>query len=732
MLLDTPIAAAPKWDPTTEAKVNILLVDDRPDKLLSLRVLLEDLQQNVVSATSGKEALRQLLKEDFAVILLDVNMPGMDGFETAALIRQRARSETTPIIFVSAINNTETHVSRGYSLGAVDYIHIPVVPEILRAKVMVFVDLFRKSELIRRQAEEHAAYLQEQTARAAAEAEQERLAFLAEASNVLSATLDYQRTFENFARLVVPRLADFCIIDVLGESGALQQLAVAHRDPAAEAELRGLECLRNFPARHGASRVFASGRPELCPHLTDDKVDEYFEDPAARALIRDLHPVSYVAVPLLARDRTLGTITLVSTTDGNIFSPRTLALAESLAQRATLALDNANLYKAAHEARLEAERANKAKDQFLAMLSHELRTPLMPVLTTVLGLEEHEELPESLRPQLQLIRRNVELETRLIDDLLDLTGIARGKLRLHYETVDAHVLLRAALEICSPEMQAKGLHVEVELNASLVSLAADPARLQQIFWNLLKNAVKFTPGGGRIVVRTRNPNPHQLEIEVHDDGMGIEPDLLPRIFDAFEQGERLRFGGLGLGLAITKALVELHKGRITAASAGREEGSTFLIALPIGTAAEITSLPAPRPPAVAASRGSLRILLVEDNEDTNASLTWLFKRRGYHVASAHDVRAALRLSAEADFDVLISDMGLPDGNGLQVIEELTAKNPSIYAIALSGFGMEDDIRKSHEAGFRHHLVKPVDVNKLDALIRPLAGGNERAVPTAPR
>lgn len=722
MLLDTPIVVAPKGEPASDAKVNILLVDDRPDKLLSLQVLLEDLQQNVVSATSGKEALRHLLREDFAVILLDVNMPGMDGFETAALIRKRARSETTPIIFISAINNTETHVSRGYSLGAVDYIHIPVVPEILRAKVMVFVDLFRKSEQIRRQAEEHAAYLQEQTARAAAEAEQERLAFLAEASTVLSATLDQERMFEDFARFLVPRMADLCIIDVVGESGTLEQAAVAHTDPAIEAELRGLESFRNYSARHGATRVFLSGEPEHCVEVTEEKVDDLFEDPAARALLRGLGPVSYIAVPLQARDRVVGAITLLSTNPAHLFGPRTLALAEGLAQRATLALDNANLYRAAHEARLEAERANKAKDQFLAMLSHELRTPLMPVLTTVLGLEEDAATPDALRPHLQVIRRNVELETRLIDDLLDLTGIARGKLRLHRETVDAHVLLGAALEICTPEVTSKGLRLETHLDASHCSLAADPARLQQIFWNLLKNAVKFTPAGGRITVSTRNPSAQLLELTVRDDGMGIEPDLLPRVFDAFEQGERLRFGGLGLGLAITKALVELHKGRITAESEGRNTGSTFLVTLPVGTTAEIAAAPQPAPVPLAASRGHLRVLLVEDNEDTNASLTWLFKRRGYHVRSAHDVRSALEIGRQEEFDILISDMGLPDGSGLQVIEGLLARNPEIYAIALSGFGMDDDIRKSREAGFKHHLVKPVDVNKLDALIQPLAGG----------
>lgn len=700
--------------------MNILLVDDRPDKLLSLQVLLEDLHQNIVSATSGNEALRHLLREDFAVILLDVNMPGMDGFETAALIRRRARSETTPIIFISAINNTETHVSRGYSLGAVDYILIPVVPEILRAKVMVFVDLFKKTAQVKRQAEEHARFLQEQSARAAAEAEQERLAFLAEASNVLAGTLDYQKTFENFARLVVPRLADFCIIDVVGEDGVLQQVGSAHRVPAEADRLRDLRYPKDLSARHGATRVFQTGKPELCPEVTDEKLGELFEDEHDRALIRSLGPTSYVAVPLQARGRVIGAITLVSNSAARIFGPNTLSLAEELAQRATLALDNANLYKAAQDARLEAERANQAKDQFLAMLSHELRTPLMPVLTTVLGLEGDEHLPESLRPQLQMIRRNVELEARLIDDLLDLTRISKGKLQLHQESVDAHVLLRAALDICGPEIEGKGLHLETDLAAARFALAADPARLQQIFWNLIKNAVKFTAGGGNLSIKTRNPNDHEMEVAVADTGMGIEPELLPRIFHAFEQGERMRVGGLGLGLAITKALVDSHKGRIAVESDGRDRGSKFILTFPIGKVDNGVPEPSLKSAAPPAERKSLRILLVEDHEDTNWSLTWLLRRRGYEVFSARDVRSALEIIERESLDVLVSDMGLPDGSGLDIMEKLAANNSAIYGIALSGFGMEDDIRKSHAAGFKHHLVKPVDLNKLETLIQQVA------------
>src|SRR4051812_1269493 len=401
--------------------------------------MLDELGENLVRAKSGKEALRCLLKQDFAVILLDVNMPGMDGFETAALIRQRPRSETTPIIFISAVNDTETHVSRGYSLGAVDYILTPVVPEILRAKIAVFVDLFKKTEQVKKQAEERARLLREQAARAEAEARQERLAFLADASSVLSGSLEHEETFQNLARLIVPRLADFCLIHANDGNGPLQQVAVAFRDSGEIAALR--QVTERYPsstaASNGSNHVFKTGQATIVCDMTDESLAQLFQDPADRAMIRSLAASSFIAVPIRAGDRMLGAITMVNVKADRICGPDELSLAEELAQRAALALENAGLYKAAQGARTEAERANRAKDQFLAMLSHELRTPLTPVLTSVLELENEPALSADVRESLQMIRRNVELEARLIDDLLDLTRISKGKVRLSLEQVDA-------------------------------------------------------------------------------------------------------------------------------------------------------------------------------------------------------------------------------------------------------------------------------------------------------
>ncbi|PWT81604.1 MAG: hybrid sensor histidine kinase/response regulator [Acidobacteria bacterium] len=362
----------------------------------------------------------------------------------------------------------------------------------------------------------------------------------------------------------------------------------------------------------------------------------------------------------------------------------------------------------------EKARSNLAKDKFLAMLSHELRTPLTPVLASALALESEPTLPTDIHESLQTIRRNVELEARLIDDLLDLTRIDRGKVQLNFEVVDAHSLLQNAIEICQAEIDRKHLALRVDLAARKVHLRADPARLQQIFWNLINNAVKFTPENGQICISTSNDSSGQLRVDIADTGLGIEPEAFPKIFDAFEQGGRSQLGGLGLGLAISKALVEAHQGIITAASAGRNKGSTFALAFPTCEKAEARVPPNVSPKAP--ERQAMRILLVEDHEDTNRSLTNLLRRRGYHVQPALTFQSALDLGGKEQFDVLISDLALPDGSGIDLMQKLHSKKP-LLGIALTGFGMEDDIRKSREAGFQHHLVKPIDLNKLDLLIQ---------------
>lgn len=370
----------------------------------------------------------------------------------------------------------------------------------------------------------------------------------------------------------------------------------------------------------------------------------------------------------------------------------------------------------------QANAANRAKDHFLAALSHELRTPLTPVLLKIAMLRELPDLPPEIRADLRMIQRNVELEAKLIDDLLDLTRITRGKLSLHREVTDVHLLLDHVVKICADEVAKKRLHVDLKPEAPEHFVWADEARLQQVFWNLLKNAVKFTPAGGGIEIRTANEETGRIRIDVIDRGIGIEPETLPRLFSAFEQGDPTitrTFGGLGLGLAICKALVDQHGGTLSGVSAGRGKGATFTVSL------ETVSTPLRSERAVAAASVStgrpLRLLLVEDHEPTLQVMSALLESAGHDVKAAPNLASARKLAAEGDFDLLVSDLGLPDGSGLDLMRELRESH-GLRGIAVSGYGMEEDLRRSREAGFLEHLIKPVDPAKLKAAIARAAGG----------
>ena len=713
-----------------DERVSILLVDDRPDKLMALESILVGLGERLVLARSGKEALRCLLQQDFAAILLDVNMPVMDGFETAALIRQRKNSELTPIIFVSAINDSENHLSRGYSLGAVDYMLAPVVPEILRAKVGFFVDLFKKTAQVQRQADDRAEFIREQAARTQAEAAEKHAAFLAKASQALAASLDYSETFRSIATLAVPALADLCIVDGLDHDGVIRPVTIQTDFGVVQ---QGTTVHRHPPLPFGTpyfiSRVLPTGKLEVMTDLSDAALDAAGWAPEHRAILRDHGIVAYLVIPLVARGRTLGAMSLFIAGSSRTYGSAEIALAEEVAGRAALAVDNALLYAEARKAREAAEAANHAKDRFLAMLSHELRTPLTPVLNTVQELEDNQTLPADLRAAIEMIRRNVQLEARLIDDLLDLTRISKGKVQLRLEIVDAHALVGTALDICGDDIRGKHLTVTTELEAVEHYLHADAARLHQVIWNLLKNAVKFTSSGRSIAIRSSNPRPGSVRFEVTDTGMGIPPEMLPRIFDAFEQGSRASLGGLGLGLAITKAIVDLHLGTITATSSGPGHGSTFALELPTVAAAEPLPTPAISHSLTSPGAGGdasstqptgLRILLVDDHVDTLRSMDRLLRLRGYLVCTAPTVAAALNAAANQAFDLLISDVGLPDGTGMDLMRELRrVHGETLRGIALSGYGMEEDVIRSRDAGFDEHLTKPMDMATLEAVVSRL-------------
>jgi PAS domain S-box-containing protein len=374
------------------------------------------------------------------------------------------------------------------------------------------------------------------------------------------------------------------------------------------------------------------------------------------------------------------------------------------------------------KARKSAESANKAKDNFLAALSHELRNPLSPILMISTAMELDPELPPEVRQQAATIRRNAEQETRLIDDLLDHTRIGHGKLALVIASVDVHGVLRETEEIVRSESTAKRIAIEYQLDAAQRYVLGDGARLKQIFWNVIKNAVKFTPAGGKVRVTTSNEE-DQIAVVIADTGVGIAPEALPHLFNAFDQGNLPggSFGGLGLGLAISRALVEMHHGNIIAESEGVGRGSTFTVRL------KTTAPPAPANgglPALASRTGQLRILLVEDHESTREVLARILRRAGHEVHTAGSAAEAMALAgAPQPFDTLISDLGLPDLSGLDLLKAIRANHPRLPAIALSGYGMEEDVKRAHDAGFNAHLVKPVPFDQLRVLLEQVSSGS---------
>lgn len=382
--------------------------------------------------------------------------------------------------------------------------------------------------------------------------------------------------------------------------------------------------------------------------------------------------------------------------------------------------EHKNAEKNLERAKLEAEAANNAKDQFLAVLSHELRTPLTPILTTFNIWEIDGSIPEALKDDVRMIRHNIELEARLIDDLLDLTRIAKGGLHLSPQIEDLHALLESVLTMQTSEIQTHRLQLALKLDAARHFASVDPARAQQIFWNLLKNATKFTPAGGSITITSGNDSEGRIVFRFIDTGIGITPETLKRLFLPFEQGEhRLthRFEGLGLGLSICKSLVEAQGGSISAASEGKGKGATFTVTFPVvqQPAAALDGA-AEKGSRAGLSKHSLRIMLLEDHSDSAGALARLLARRGHQVETITTIQAARELLGRESFDLLLCDLGLPDGSGVDFLMEARKNGHAMPAIALSGFGMEEDVARCEQAGFFTHLTKPVEIPRLEAII----------------
>jgi CheY-like chemotaxis protein len=677
-------------------RVNILVVDDRPSKLVALEALLSDLGENVVCVPSGGDALRQLLEREFAVILLDVNMPDMDGFEVAALIRQRPRLQHVPIIFMTAASD-DTRALLGYSLGAVDYILTPVIPEILRPKVKVFVELFRMTEQLKRQAEQRVALAEEQASRAAAEAARRRAAFLADAGKNMARSLDLETTAEAILGLAVPDVGDVAMLRV--RVGGQEVAHVRHRrDATASIDLDAFLAEPIGQASHLLSRQL----------ITEARGNE--------------HVVRGVVCPLLARGTIVGTFAVMVEPPRATYDPATIVMIDEFCGRAALALDNCLLYR-------EIQERDVRKEQFVAMLAHELRNPLGAISSAVGVLDMVGGDPADRARG--IIKRQLQHLTQLVDDLLDTVRITTGKIGLTRGSVN----LAESVARCLKSLEVAGTSddVVIDVESEDTWVHADAARIDQILANLIGNAVKYTPAGGRITIRI-HPRADQGIFEIADTGVGMSPEVLARIFDLFfqdDQSPERRRGGLGIGLTLVRQLVELHGGQVEAASEGEGCGSRFTVRLPLGAPASAGDEKAGLDDSIP---GRSRILVVEDNEDARQMLQMLLMLTGHEVHAAGDGPSGLEMARTKKPDIAVIDLGLPGMDGFEVARRLRAgPEKHMRLIALSGYGQSEDRRKTREAGFDMHLVKPVDPARLSTAIAVLQQrsdeeGNARHTP----
>ena len=704
--------AAERGTDADSARADILIVDDRPDKLLVYETILEELGQRLFTADSGQQALKQVLEHDFAVILLDVNMPGMDGLETAALIRNRSRSAHVPIIFITADYNDEQHMARGYALGAVDYIGLPIVPEILRAKVNVFVDLYLLAQQARLQAQERVALAEERAARVAAEEASHRLAFLAKASVALAGSLDFDAIVQELVRVCVPTVADACGLTLLGDEPAQPPKEILWPHAAEADRQRGPSGWAVSQGAHpwlreAIDRVCASGEAETFAELQSAGIDA-------------VHSIA--VVPLVARGRGLGALALGLATPGRTFDADALAMATKVAGRAAIALDNAGLYEKIQE-------QDRRKDEFLAMLAHELRNPLAPITNAVHLLRGED--PAKFAWAREVIGRQLKQLVRLVDDLLDVSRITRGKIELKIETVDVGQVVIAAVETSRPYVDALEHELVVALPAEPLRLKGDFARVAQILGNLINNAARYTDKGGRIEVTAAREG-REIAVRVRDSGIGIAPEMLTQIFEPFHQIDRTldrSRGGLGVGLTLARRLVEMQGGRIAAHSEGLGRGSVFTFWLPLAASEQAGDVaPAEAEPAMVTSL-DLRVLIVDDNRDVADSTALLLRAAGCNVDLAYDGEEAIRSVRALRPDAVLLDIGLPKIDGYQVAEHIRGEGGPLI-IALSGYGQDEHRLLSKRAGFDYHIVKPVDPVALTGLLASLRSGRKAELPGA--
>ena len=578
-------------------------------------------------------------------------------------------------------------------------------------------------------------YELQQQSRRRAELANRHAAFLSEASAALGNSLDYEATLRTVAELAVPHIADWCAVDVVDEQGRVQRLAVAHVDPARAEMARTLQ--DRYPddpnAPGGIRQVIRTATPVMHPAITDAMLVASARDPEHLRAMRALAIRSVIMVPLVAHGRTFGALTFVNAESGRQYTDEDFRFAQDVAYRSALAVENARAYA-------QVNAANRAKDEFLATLSHELRTPLNAVLGWTRMLREGTISAGKMPRALEVIERNAVAQLDLVEDLLDLSRIITGKFRLDVAPVDLGAAIAAAVEAIQPAADAKGITIDLVAGEGSGFMAGDEARLQQAVWNLLANAIKFTPGAGRVTI-SRRRHDADVEVEVADTGEGIDPEVLPFVFDRFRQGDSgttRAHMGLGLGLAIVRHIIELHGGRVSVSSEGRGRGSTFRISLPV-VPSEPAAIARPARPMTAASDGpaarqlaGVGVVVVDDDHDARELVTELLQSRGAKVRAVASADACLSAIDDQVPDVLLSDIAMPGHDGLELMRRVRRRPPSaggwVPAIALTAYAREEDRDRSIEAGFDVHLSQPVD---LDALVATVSGlAKARAVTDA--
>ena len=673
--------AAPHAQAPLQERANILVVDDLHEKHVVFRTILDELGENVVSARSGKEALRYILEMEFAVILLDVNMPDIDGLETASLIRQYKKSAQTPIVFITAYVD-ELQAKRGYALGAVDYIPSPVVPEVLRSKVRVFVELHRMNRQLQLRAVEREALARSEAARAAAEDAIHRADYLSAVSQELSRSLDLDTSAHALLDLAVPMLGDHAVLVQADADGNVTRSSASGGGPAFDGLPPGVQ-----------EAVLQAVRERRFQHWSDD------ERTAA-------------ICPMTGGDRVRGALVLQGPSAA--MDAARLALAKEVASRASIAMENARLYSAVQE-------ADRRKNEFLAMLAHELRNPLAPIRNAVHIMQGAEVGAPTLNWARDVISRQADHMARLIDDLLDVSRIVQGKVVVKPEKLGLASVVERSAESSLPKIEARKQTLRVSLPSEAVVIDGDAVRLAQVLSNLINNASKFSPADSTIELKAAYAD-GRVTIAVKDEGSGIDPAFLPHIFDLFAQADQSldrSQGGLGIGLTLVKHLVELHGGTVEARSDGVGRGTEVAVTLPAQLAEhEQPRTPdAVRKPAAQADAPS-RILVVDDLMASAETLMMLLEMEGFEVKVANEGMAAIRIAQDFRPDVVLLDIGLPGMNGFEVAHQLRSLPSARDAllIALTGYGEAESRTRSAQAGFDFHMVKPADVNLLLSMI----------------